>query len=196
VQCRALLVRSLAVLRHQLIEASRANWTWFETVLAYDNARLPQALIEAGRILDDPASVDDGLASLRWLLTKQTASHGHFRPVGSSSFHRPYAEPELFDQQPLEAAATIDACATAYRSDNQIAWIEAAQNAFAWFTGRNDLGLPLSSTEGTLCYDGLTAQGVNLNQGAESILALQMARHSLALLMGDGALLPSLALVR
>lgn len=195
VLCRDLLLQSVDMLQHQLAAARRPGWLWFESVLAYDNARLPQALIEAGCMLRNSAATNAGLASLRWLLSKQTAPIGHFRPIGSGSFHRPYAEPNMFDQQPLEAAATIDACASAFQADNDLSWVEEAQNAFAWFSGRNDLALPLSSVDGTLCYDGLTPKGVNLNQGAESILALQMARHSLAQLMGDSDLLPQLALV-
>jgi hypothetical protein len=84
----------------------------------------------------------------------------------------------------------------AYRVDPDPFWIDSAQRAFAWFEGENDLAMPLASDDGTLCYDGLTARGVNLNRGAESILALQMARHSMAALMGEAETSPQLALVR
>jgi hypothetical protein len=200
-KCRAQLVSSVAFLQRLLAQSRRGGWSWFEPVLAYDNARLPQALIEAGRVLGDHGAIGTGLFTLKWLLKKQTAPAGHFRPVGSESFHNLYADPELFDQQPLEATATIDACASAHRVEGNMAWIEAAHSAYRWFCGDNDLGTPLASDDGSLCYDGLTPKGVNLNLGAESILALQMARHTMAELGGadlasDGGTLPQLLLVR
>jgi glycosyltransferase involved in cell wall biosynthesis len=195
-QCRALLRRSAETLKALLAQSQRPDWSWFEIVLAYDNARLPQAMIEAGRVLGDAEAVAIGLSTLRWLLGKQKSPAGHFRAVGTESFGKPFAEPAAFDQQPLEAAATIEACAAAYRADPDSAWLEAAGRALTWFEGDNDLGLPLVSEEGDLCYDGLTPQGVNLNLGAESILALQMARQAMAELSGETEPVPQLAIVR
>ncbi|OJY71180.1 MAG: glycosyl transferase family 1 [Sphingobium sp. 66-54] len=179
-QGRLLLRRSTETFSRLLNQAQRPDWSWFEIVLAYDNARLPQAMIEAGRVLDDKAVVATGLATLRWLMEQQKAPAGHFRPVGTESFGKPFAPPATFDQQPLEAAATIDACLSAFRVDGDAGWVEAAERAFTWFEGDNDLGLPLASEDGAFCYDGLTPQGVNLNLGAESILAMQMARQAMA----------------
>lgn len=177
---RLLLRRSAEAFSRLLDQAQRPDWSWFEIVLSYDNARLPQAMIEAGRVLDDEAVVATGLATLRWLMGQQQAPAGHFRPVGTESFGKPFAPPAAFDQQPLEAAATIDACLSAFRADGDAGWVEAAERAFTWFEGDNDLGLPLASEDGAFCYDGLTPQGVNLNLGAESILAMQMARQAMA----------------
>jgi hypothetical protein len=64
------------------------QWTWFEPVLAYDNARLPQALIVAGDALGRSEWTRTGLAALDWLCARQTASSGCFRPVGSDGFGR------------------------------------------------------------------------------------------------------------
>jgi len=194
--CRALLRQSADLFHRLLNTAQRPAWSWFEIVLAYDNARLPQAMIEAGQVLDDRDAVSVGLTTLRWLLDQQKSPAGHFRPVGSESFGKPYTPPAPFDQQPLEAAATSDACLSAYRCDPDRFWIEAASKAATWFEGDNDLGMPLSSEDGSLCYDGLTPQGVNLNMGAESILALQMARHGMAALTGESDDTPQLAVVQ
>lgn len=194
--CGQLLRSSTALFNTLLAQSQRPAWPWFEIVLAYDNARLPQAMIEAGRVLRDEQAIAVGLSTLRWLIGQQRAPGGHFRPVGTDSFGKPYARPEPFDQQPLEAAATIDACASAYRVDADPFWIEAAHRAFRWFDGENDLSSPLATSDGTLCHDGLTPKGVNLNIGAESILALQMARHAMAELLGEGDAVPQLAVVR
>lgn len=195
-RCRELLTSSAAQFSVLLAQAQRPGWAWFEIVLAYDNARLPQAMIEAGRVLDDELATSVGLSTLQWLLEKQSAPAGHFRPVGSESFGRVYADPKPFDQQPLEAEATIDACAAAWRADGAGRWVEAARKAFSWFTGENDLNLSLACDDGTLCYDGLTAQGVNLNLGAESILALQAARQAMAEFAGNLDETPQLAVVQ
>ncbi|MBO9574979.1 MAG: glycosyltransferase [Sphingobium sp.] len=193
--CRTFLGESAAQFRALMEQARRPGWSWFEIVLTYDNARLPQALIEAGRVLGDGETVEVGLSTLRWLLEKQRAPLGHFRPVGTDSFTLPYADPRPFDQQPLEAVATIDACASAYRVKPDGFWIEQAIRASSWFEGENDLAQPLSTEDGTLCYDGLTPQGVNLNMGAESILALQQARHAMAVLLAATESEPHLSAV-
>src|SRR3954468_7638833 len=86
------------------------DWVWFENVLAYDNARLPQALIQTGLATDTAPYVETGLRALRWLMSLQTTSSRCFRPVGSKSFGKIHQPPDAFDQQPVEAAATISAC--------------------------------------------------------------------------------------
>jgi glycosyltransferase involved in cell wall biosynthesis len=158
-----------------LAKARRPEWQWFEIVLAYDNTRLPQALIRAGQALGRQDLIDCGLATLDWIVGKQTSPEGRFRAVGSESFHRPYAEPLQFDQQPLEAQATVDACAAAFDATGDMRWHDEAQRAYAWFLGANDLDLPLASVADGGCFDGLMPGGLNRNQGAESILALQLA---------------------
>jgi len=158
-----------------LAKARRPEWQWFEIVLAYDNTRLPQALIRAGQALGRQDLIDCGLATLDWIVAKQTSPEGRFRAVGSESFNRPYAEPLQFDQQPLEAQATVDACAAAYDATGDVRWRDEALRAYGWFLGVNDLDLPLASVADGGCYDGLMPTGLNRNQGAESILALQLA---------------------
>lgn len=158
-----------------LDSARRPEWRWFEIVLAYDNARLPEAMIRAGLALSRDDLVACGLETLEWIISKQTAPDGHFRAVGSESFGRVYADPLPFDQQPLEAAATVDACAAAYDATRDLRWVEEAERAYRWFLGVNDLDLPLATARDGGCFDGLMPTGLNRNQGAESILALQMA---------------------
>lgn len=155
--------------------AKRPDWTWFEIVLAYDNARLPEALIRAGRVLDRPDFTQVGTETLDWIVAQTTSPEGRYRPVGSESFGREYARPLPFDQQPLEAVATIDACAAAFAATAERRWLDEAQRAYRWFLGANDMDLPLASGADGGCYDGLRPNGLNRNQGAESILALQSA---------------------
>jgi hypothetical protein len=147
------------------------DWQWFEDSLAYDNARLPQALIATGMAANDVELVKVGTTSLRWLVTVQTAPNGYFRPVGTESFGVRRQCPHTFDQQPVEAAATIAACAAAYRATSEAQWRPAALQAFQWFLGANDLGLPLVDRATGSCRDGLHPDRPNENMGAESVLS-------------------------
>jgi glycosyltransferase involved in cell wall biosynthesis len=154
-----------------LVVAESEDWVWFEEVLAYDNARLCQALIQTGRSTAMPAYTDAGLRSLRWLMSLQIAPSGCFRPVGTGSFGRPRQKPDAFDQQPVEASATIAACLAASRADGGAEWPADAMRAFAWFLGDNDLQTNLIDHETGSCSDGLHPDRANENKGAESALA-------------------------
>jgi glycosyltransferase involved in cell wall biosynthesis len=155
--------------------ARRPDWAWFETVLAYDNARLPEALLAVGSRLQNTAFVENGLATLRWIVERQTSIAGHFRPVGSESFGRHYKHPLPFDQQPLEAHATIEACLVAFEVTHDRHWLDVGRSCYQWFLGHNDLGTPLATRNDGGCFDGLNPVGTNRNQGAESLLALQLS---------------------
>lgn len=146
------------------------DWVWFEESLSYDNARLPQALIVTGMATRTPGYVEAGLRSLRWLMTRQTASSGDFRPVGTASFGEHRALSQAFDQQPVEATATIAACLSALRADDDIKWKTTANRVFSWFLGSNDLSVSLVDTESGSCRDGLHPDRANENRGGESVV--------------------------
>jgi glycosyltransferase involved in cell wall biosynthesis len=155
--------------------ASHADWKWFEEELSYDNAKLAHALIVSGHATGQKAVLECGLEALRWLTQLQTSEKGHFRPIGSNGFYQRGGTRATFDQQPIEAQATISACLEAYRITSEIWWYECAQNAFDWFIGLNDLGLEVYSPETGGCRDGLHVDRVNSNQGAESTLAFLLS---------------------
>jgi hypothetical protein len=105
----------------------------------------------------------------------QFGEEGHFIPIGCHGFYRRGEERARFDQQPIEAYATIAACLTAFRATEDIHWHAQAQVVFDWFLGRNDLGVSLVDPATGACYDGLQPDWVNQNQGAESALAFLLA---------------------
>ena len=154
-----------------LASVETPEWVWFEEGLAYDNARLPQALIMAGMATQTPDYVDAGLRSLHWLMTQQTAPAGHFRPVGTAGFGERRQHPRTFDQQPVEATATIAACLAAWRADGDAEWKTIATRAFAWFLGSNDLSVALVDPHTGSCRDGLHPDRANENRGGESVLS-------------------------
>ena len=158
-------------LMSKFVARKTEDWPWFEDVLAYDNARLPQALIQTGLTTHTPPYIEAGLQSLRWLMSLQTASSGCFRPVGTRSFGKHRRQPEAFDQQPVEAAATISACLAAERVDGAAEWPAGAMCAFDWFQGENDLQTTLIDPETGGCSDGLHPDRPNENKGAESALS-------------------------
>ena len=157
------------------------DWPWFEEELSYDNAKLAQALIVSGQGTGQQAVLDRGLEALRWLAELQTSEKGHFRPIGSNGFYRRGGARATFDQQPVEAQATVSACLEAYRATSDLWWYEHAQRAFDWFIGWNDLGLELYSPETGGCRDGLHVDRVNGNQGAESTLAFLLSLSEMQL---------------
>jgi glycosyltransferase involved in cell wall biosynthesis len=158
-------------LRSILSAVETADWVWFEDELAYDNARLPQALIVTGASAGIAAHTAAGLRSLRWLMTLQTTGMGFFRPIGSQSFGHKRSRPCAFDQQPLEATATISACLAAWRTDGDPKWKADAEQAFEWFLGSNDLSIALVDLETGSCCDGLHPNRVNENRGGESVVS-------------------------
>jgi glycosyltransferase involved in cell wall biosynthesis len=162
-------------LSQRLFDQFQANaspdWPWLEDIVSYDNARLPQALIQTGRWTAHDAMKEQGLRSLRWLMDHQRGSAGAFRPVGSNGFWPRGQEPAQFDQQPVEAAAAVSACIEAFNLTGDPAWQKDALRAFDWFLGYNDLRLPLYDATTGGCFDGLHSNRPNLNQGAESTLA-------------------------
>jgi glycosyltransferase involved in cell wall biosynthesis len=152
------------------------TWHWFEKSLAYSNGRLPQALILAGGRSHNKTMIAAGIESLEWLVAVQHRGDPQiFVPIGSSQCFTEGAEKPRFDQQPVEACATIAACLEAYRLTHEERWNEEAQCVFRWFLGKNDLQVPLYDATTGGCKDGLHPDRVNENQGAESTLSFLMA---------------------
>jgi hypothetical protein len=136
---------------------------------------LSEALIRGGLRLGRIDAVEQGIETLEWILQQQTSAEGHFRPVGSESFGRKHMLPLPFDQQPVEIWAAIDAASAALEATGEPVWIDHAFCAYSWFTGNNDRGIAVGDPVTGTCFDGITPRGVNLNQGAESVLAYQLA---------------------
>lgn len=148
-----------------------SGWEWFEQSLSYANARLPQALLLSGVALGERSLQDDGLDTLRWLATMQTGDEGMFVPVATPGLRRGQPHRPLYDQQPIEACASVSAYLSAYRVTGDFCWMAGAQRAFAWFYGENILGKPLLDPLTGGCSDGFHPGRVNQNQGAESTIS-------------------------
>jgi hypothetical protein len=166
-ESRALLRAAAEVLDRPEVSES---WRWPEERLRYANAILPEALMTIGSVLGDDRLVANGLRQLRWLLDMQT-SHGHLSVVPDGG-RRPEADDRKFDQQSIEVAAMSEACIRALDLTGDSTWIEGYEMAVQWFMGKNDGGVVMFDAATGGGYDGLTALGANLNEGAESTIAL------------------------
>ncbi len=166
---------SLSELASRLMAGARKygspEWPWFEASLSYANPRLCQALLVAGHVLGDERQVEQGLGSLDWLADLQCDDSDRFSPVGTDGLRQGEHKTLAFDQQPIEAWTMVSAALTALHITQDAKWIHVARRAFGWFHRENALGLPIYDASTGGCRDGLHADRVSRNQGAESTLA-------------------------
>jgi hypothetical protein len=146
------------------------DWPWPQPVLTYANAAFAEVVIAAGHQRRDCHLLAQGLRMLTWLCDIQLA-RGRLSVVPESGWRRGTPR-RRFDQQPIEVAALADACVTAGAVTGKPDWGIRVEQAVMWFVGDNDAGTPMWDPATGGGFDGLTAQGANLNQGAESTLAL------------------------
>ncbi len=176
------------VLANRLFDQFKNNatddWPWPENALNYANGKLPHALLMSGQWLQRSDMTDMGLKSLQWLLSIQTEDN-HFVPVGNKGWYKKNNIKTRFDQQPVESNAMIEACVQAFNITGDKTWIESAVMCFNWFLGNNDLNMVLYDAKTGGCRDGLMADGVNQNEGAESTLAWLLSLMTLQKLYAD-----------
>ncbi len=152
------------------LPSNTAGWLWPEERLRYANAVLPEALLAAGVGLERDDLTHAGLELLAWLLGHEMLDgHVSVTPVAGAGRHD---VAPAFDQQPIEVAALADACARAASIDDDRRWVDGIAACAAWFTGENDGSVVMFDPDTGGGFDGLTAVGANLNEGAESTLAL------------------------
>jgi hypothetical protein len=146
------------------------GWPWPERRLSYANATLAEVVMMAGAALDRQPATDRGLSMLSWLLDVEMP--GEHLSVTGMSGRGPTDTGPQFDQQPIEVSAMADACWRAHVITGDERWTDGIAAAAAWFLGRNDAGLTMFDEVSAGGYDGLHEHSVNVNQGAESTLAL------------------------
>jgi hypothetical protein len=168
IAARRLLTDTLAMIGGGTDDGS--GWPWPEERLSYSNASVAEALIVAGDALADGPALSRGLSLLEFLLRTQTRDgHLSVTPVGGRG--RDDAGPG-YDQQPIEVSALADACGSAFRITGEPSWLTGIDLAWDWFLGANDSATPMFNPQTGGGYDGLERHGRNLNQGAESTLAM------------------------
>lgn len=158
------------------IEHKDENWFWYEDILSYSNGRLPHALLMAGQYKNNKKYIAAGLESLEWLYEQLMEDNNKFISlIGNDGWLVKGEEKAKFDQQPVEIPPLIDACYQAYIITKDYKWINRINITFSWFLGNNERQEPICDFATGGCYDGLTANMFNQNQGAESTLSWLLA---------------------
>lgn len=158
-------------LMDQFAKNATDDWPWPKDEITYDAARLPHALLLAGRWMFNNAMIQQALTALDWLHNIQAGENEQFAPVGSEGWLSRNGVKARFNQMPDEASATIEAALEAYRVTNDVLWLDRAQRCLDWFLGDNDLRLPLYDPSTGGCCDKLMPHGVDDNQSAQATSA-------------------------
>lgn len=156
-------------------EVSDGEWNWFEEYLTYGNAKIPEALFEA-RKQDKTGAVEKIARESMNFLTKTLFIDGKLVPIGQEKWFMKSKERSMYDQQPIEAAGMSIAYLKAFESTNEPEYRQKARDSFDWFLGKNSQNQVVYDEATGGCFDGLTRNGVNANEGAESTVSYLLAR--------------------
>lgn len=170
--------RHMAIAADELVDFYEKNssdkWQWFEDILTYDNAVMPHALYMASMITENSKYLDVAQKTCEFLL-ENTFNGEHFSFIGCKGWYKQNGERAYFDQQPLEAASTTMMLKAAFDATDDREFLRLQRKAFHWFLGKNDLHIPIYDFKTKGCADGLEPAGLNLNQGAESMLSFLLS---------------------
>ncbi|MBI4209993.1 MAG: glycosyltransferase family 4 protein [Candidatus Diapherotrites archaeon] len=156
-------------------ESSDKEWHWFEHYLTYGNATLPEALFEAA-IFDSTGMAEKVARESMDFLTRTLFIDGKLVPIGQEKWYTKGEERAMFDQQPIEAGGMTVAYRKAFERTGDHAYARKARESFDWFLGKNSMNQAVYDETTGGCYDGLTPNGVNANQGAEATISYLLAR--------------------
>jgi len=150
------------------------DWRWYEPYLTYANPRLPQSLYASYLSIKEPEYLQIANNSLDFIIQIQIID-GLFIPIGTERWYKKNEVRAIYDQQPIEASCIVEAAAEAFKITGEEKYLDAAQTAFEWFHGKNTQNVTLYNAKKDTCHDGVTPNGLNQNQGAESTLSYYMA---------------------
>lgn len=160
-------------------ENSSADWQWFENTATYDNARLPQALLLAYGRTGKKEYLKTALKTLDFLIDVNFRDGNMMQVIGNRGWYAKGQKPALYDQQPIDAAAMVEACAMAYQMSGLEKYKKKMKMAFEWFLGKNTAGKPLYDSTSGGSRDGINEDKINENQGAESSIMFVIAHLTL-----------------
>ena len=160
---------------------SSPTWEWFEPYLTYANPRLSHALFRAYQTTGKEDYLRIAEKTLKFLAANDIVN-GIYQPVGNKSWYKRGGKKALYDQQPLEASCMVEAASVAFQVTGKKMYSKMAWTAFAWFLGKNSKGVMVYNPDTRGTYDGITALGLNRNQGAESGLSYLLARFEMEVL--------------
>jgi hypothetical protein len=159
-------------------QESSDDWKWFEPYLTYINGRLPHALFLAYIRTEKEKYLQVANDSMKFLLQVQMIDN-KFVPIGNNGWYKRGGERAIYDQQSIEASCMVEAALAAFRATGDENYRKAAYTIFEWFLGRNSRDVIVYNPETSGCHDGITPDGLNLNEGAEATISYLMARLEL-----------------
>lgn len=148
-------------------------WPWFERQVTYGNAVMPWALWKAARVRGDGKALGIARKTTAFLLEK-TQRMELACPIGNRGWYSKGGSRAMYDQQPVEAAYMLGMVKEAYLKNQKRLYKTWARKWWGWFWGKNIRRVTLVDKDWR-CFDGIKPNGLNLNQGAESTIALLMA---------------------
>lgn len=155
------------------------DWHWFEDSMTYGNALLPMSMLQAFNLTQKSSYLQIGTESMQFL-EKQTMTPDYYKPIGTNGWLVKGQSAALYDEQPIEAGETTLAYLTLYNITHKKKYLNQAKKCLSWYTGQNSKALSLIDPETGACYDGLNAEGLNLNQGSECVIMYGIAYLSVA----------------
>lgn len=178
------IIRYTQYLTGLYLKYSDKSWKWFENYMTYCNGILPQAMFNVYMVNGDKKALRIAHESLNFL-SQILFRKGYLNIIGNQGWHLKGQEIPLFDQQPVDASSIALACLEAHKAVGRDEYLDFADLARRWYYGLNCHSLPLYSKNSGGCYDALTENGVNLNQGAEAVLSMLLTdlsfEHSLSI---------------
>lgn len=165
-------------LREEFERHAQPQWDWWEPLLTWGNARLPEAMLRGAAALSDPALEKVGMRGLHFLV-EHTQPRDMLVPIGNAGWYERGKERATHDQQPIEACAMVDLWLAASKLTRRPEYQSKALEAFGWFFGLNSERIVMVDARGG-CKDGLARNAFNINMGAESTLSYLHAHAALA----------------
>jgi hypothetical protein len=156
-----------------------AHWRWFEDRLTYCNAILPHSLFIYYSLKSDRKVLNAAQDSLRFL-GDRLFTRGYLSVIGNRGWWVRGGEIPLFDQLPINACSLVMACRDAYIVTGRNEFRDMGDLAYSWYSGKNILEMPLYDPESGGCYDALTPDGLNVNQGADAVLSLLLSKQAMS----------------
>lgn len=165
----------IAELTDDIIEeyekSSNGDWKWFEDTVSYDNGIIPLSLLKSFVVLKDKKILDIALESLEFL-DSICFRNGYFKAVGCKGWYERGKNIAEFDEQPVEAYTMALMYIDAYNVTGNEKYRERALACDDWFYGKNSKGVSLYDESSGGCSDAITEDGVNSNEGAESLISI------------------------
>jgi hypothetical protein len=150
------------------------DWHWFEDILTYGNAKLPEALFRAYQDTHKQELLDVAIEALEFL-TKVQWNGVYFELIGTRGWYPKDGKKATFGQQPIDAGYLVEAYVAAYQVTGKEDYLAHTYHAFEWFLGRNRINEAVYDFADGSVADGIDSSGLSANQGAESVVCFLLA---------------------